>query len=285
MAIGRLHEGAVESLDATERLLPRRETPALRVHTLRCRARHRATGPCMPHTWVADQARPMLRARTASENAAASYQNLRLGPLASRAKASSAWRASAIGSGAAIRGGRVPDGPQGFGERGGYPRPPGREGPHLQPRIGPYSCVFSTRSRDALATTTFRNYSVVARASMVPQRGRPILSHVAQSRARWREGQRLPAVESRHRMPTGTVFSFSLNEAASVRLSFRGKGSHKVLGTISVRTGKPAQHSASDGRLSKRKRLAVGTYVLTIIATNSRHETSAPHTLQFVIVS
>jgi hypothetical protein len=111
----------------------------------------------------------------------------------------------------------------------------------------------------------------------------PVVSKFAQSHARWREGSALATISAKRKPPLGTVFTFTLNQAATTKLVFtQGK---KVKATLSM-TATAGNHKISfQGRLSRKHRLAPGRYAVTITATNANHATSAPKTLSFTIVA
>jgi hypothetical protein len=132
----------------------------------------------------------------------------------------------------------------------------------------------------------------------------PLVENARQSAARWREDNRLAHI-SRAKTPTGTTFSFSLNEQANVNFSFiqvRGRyngrscpsqhGTQKrkscyrmvTKGALSF-TGHIGTNSVVfAGRISPRDKLNPGTYELTITATNAVDQRSAPVRLRFAII-
>ena len=136
----------------------------------------------------------------------------------------------------------------------------------------------------------------------------PVIGGASESHRSWREGTLLASISSHHkRPPLGTTFSFTLNEAASIRFAFTQQvGGRKVHGRCVApsrsnrhrhackRTVTPgvlsfAAHAGSNkvsfqGRLSHSKKLRPGTYTLVITATNSAGQRSAPRSLTFTIV-
>jgi hypothetical protein len=135
----------------------------------------------------------------------------------------------------------------------------------------------------------------------------PSITDVKQSAAAWRAGTGLPHVARKKKPPIGTVFTFNLNEAAAVTLTFTHRvGGRRVRATCvaptAKNTGKPrctrtnvvgtmmlAGHQGADavsfqGRLSARKKLASGSYTVTILATDAAGRSSAPRSLSFAIV-
>jgi hypothetical protein len=140
-----------------------------------------------------------------------------------------------------------------------------------------------------------------------PSSGVPHLTRVSQSHRRWREGRARPHMASAKRPPIGTTFRFTVDQAVRVRFSFRRllhgrrvKG-HCVApktrnrnrprckrraagGARSFKVGAGSHRMRFQGRLSKRKRLKRGRYVLLITATNAAGQ-SAVAKLTFTIVS
>ncbi len=142
---------------------------------------------------------------------------------------------------------------------------------------------------------------------------RPMLSAFKQSHRRWREGKARPAISAaarRRRPPIGTTFSFSLSEPATVTLVFtKSVKGHKVntrRRTVCKANGSRTKHKpacrltivagrfslpgpggrdrvAFKGRLVSRRKLAPGTYTVTITAT-ANGRASRPQKLTFTIV-
>jgi hypothetical protein len=137
---------------------------------------------------------------------------------------------------------------------------------------------------------------------------KPVITDAAQSHRRWREGTRLASISRSHkRHPLGTVFSFTLNEQASVSFAFTQQmGGRKVNGKCVARTRKNhrkhackrtvtrgtlsvAGHAgknkvAFQGRISHAARLKPGSYTLVITATNVAGQRSASKQLSFTIL-
>jgi hypothetical protein len=134
----------------------------------------------------------------------------------------------------------------------------------------------------------------------------PTVQNVRQSATRWREGNRLPRI-SRAKTPTGTTFSFSLGEQATVTFSFaQSVSGRKVGGKCVAQTDKNRRkpacrrtatagtltfmgHSGTNkvafqGRISPAKKLKPGSYTLVITATSPAGVRSAPKSLSFTIV-
>jgi DNA-binding beta-propeller fold protein YncE len=141
----------------------------------------------------------------------------------------------------------------------------------------------------------------------VPQRVGPSLTNVVQSHRRWRAGAKLAVISRKRKPPLGTVFSFTLNERATVSFSFSRsvsgrKVAHKCVarnrknvkrktckrtiaaGTLTFTGHQGVERVVFDGRVSKTRKLTPGTYTLTIIARNAVGERSAPAKLTFTIV-
>jgi hypothetical protein len=113
----------------------------------------------------------------------------------------------------------------------------------------------------------------------------PVVLNARQSAARWREGNRLARI-SRAKTPTGTTFSFSLNEPATVTFSFaRRTGGRKKASALTFAGHSGTNKVAFQGRISPGEKLKPGRYTLTITATDSAGMRSAPKSLSFTIVS
>ena len=140
-----------------------------------------------------------------------------------------------------------------------------------------------------------------AEASLVPT-----LSKLAQSHATWREGTALAAF-SASAAPLGTVFSFTLSEAAHVSFAFAQKqsgrevggrceaqsahNSHKARcertlprGTVGFSGLAGADRLAFQGRLSQTQRLAPGTYTVSVSAESSSGRRSSSQSVTFTIL-
>ncbi len=111
----------------------------------------------------------------------------------------------------------------------------------------------------------------------------PALSHASESHRRWREGSRR-ATLARARTPVGTTFRFALNEPASVELTFKLAG-RKVKGALSFHGHAGTNKVSFDGRLGGSKKLPLGAYTLTIVATNALGKRSNPTMLRFTVVA
>jgi len=140
---------------------------------------------------------------------------------------------------------------------------------------------------------------------------KPEITHLSQSRARWREGSAEPVITRRRRHavrpPIGTTFAFELNESARVTFAFtRSATGSKVEGKCVPRTRKNRRGGACQriitagalpftghagqnkvvfvGRLPGGKTLKPGSYTLVITAADALGHTSAPQKLTFTIV-
>jgi hypothetical protein len=135
----------------------------------------------------------------------------------------------------------------------------------------------------------------------------PTVRNARQSTSRWREGNRLAGI-SRAKTPTGTTFSFSLNEQATVTFTFAQlaegrEGAHGCLarthanaqrkscsyavtrGTLSFTGHEGTDSVLFTGRVSRTEKLKPGRYTLVITATNTAGQQSAPQKLSFTIVT
>ncbi len=136
----------------------------------------------------------------------------------------------------------------------------------------------------------------------------PSVEGAGESATRWREGNPLAHHTSSHaKTPTGATFSFSLNEQATVSLSFlqlmegrrsghgclaathenrrRKSCSYTVMrGTLSLAGHSGVNNVLFAGRISRTSELKPGRYELIIIATDSTGQRSAAVSLIFTIV-
>ncbi|HEX3909180.1 MAG TPA: hypothetical protein VHW67_00590 [Solirubrobacteraceae bacterium] len=134
----------------------------------------------------------------------------------------------------------------------------------------------------------------------------PALQNARQSTTRWREGNRLARI-SRAKTPTGTTFSFSLSEQATVTFGFAQlPGGRRVggeclpqteknrrkpacrrtamAGTLTFKAHSGTNKVAFQGRISPVEKLRPGHYTLAITATDTAGARSAPKSLSFTIV-
>jgi hypothetical protein len=131
------------------------------------------------------------------------------------------------------------------------------------------------------------------------------VSGLHQSARAWREGRKFTAFAGKHKPPVGTTFTFTLNVPATVQLSFTRAGAGRAVGgrclaetkgnrkhhkcaLIAGTLSQPAHAGVNtltfQGRLSRGKRLAPGTYTLVLTAIGSSGHVSAPQTIKFTIV-
>jgi hypothetical protein len=154
-----------------------------------------------------------------------------------------------------------------------------------------------------------RTFTTAAIAPVTPQivaPTPPVVSYASQSYSRWRRANSLAKI-TRARPPVGTVFSFTLNEQASVSFLFTQQvGGRRVggkcVGQTKSNRRRPAckrtvtraamsfnghqgrDNVAFQGRVSRSKTLGLGTYTLIITATNTAGQRSSPKQLRFTIV-
>jgi hypothetical protein len=137
-------------------------------------------------------------------------------------------------------------------------------------------------------------------------RGAPVLSAVSQSHRSWARAGKLAMISARHRIPVGTTFSVTVNEAATLTFSFsqlatgrsigrrcvtatrknRGQRSctlSRRAGTLSLAGHPGVNYVAFYGQLSRIRRLGRGAFTLSITAI-SGGKASSPATLRFSIV-
>jgi hypothetical protein len=137
---------------------------------------------------------------------------------------------------------------------------------------------------------------------------RPTISRLRQSARKWRRGHKPAKISRKRTPPIGTTFSFVLNETATVKFTFLvpepgrkvgrkcvARNAHNVQRRACTRlvvTGslRFTGHAGTDrvyfdGLLPHHKRLALGSYVLEIVATNAIGQKSATKTVKFTIVA
>lgn len=134
----------------------------------------------------------------------------------------------------------------------------------------------------------------------------PIITDVTQSHSVWREGNAVAGLARKRKLPPlGTTFSFTLDELASVTLTFTqsqgGQEAHRqcvvhkrknqdrrackrtvTLGVLSFAGHAGKNQISFQGRLSHSNKLRPGSYTLEITATNAAGHSSAK-TLKFMI--
>jgi hypothetical protein len=166
--------------------------------------------------------------------------------------------------------------------------------------------VSATVEEAASTTTSTTTTATTTTTTTTTTSARPSLTHVAQSHRAWREGTRLPKLASASGSPVGTTFSFTLNERAKVRFAFsRLVAGRKVnqrcvppsrhnrhrpacarsvgAGTLSFSAAGGPHRLAFQGRLSRKRRLAAGSYRLAITASTANGLRSKTATLRFTI--
>jgi IPT/TIG domain/FG-GAP repeat len=117
----------------------------------------------------------------------------------------------------------------------------------------------------------------------------PTLTHVSESHKTWRASSKLAQISSARAAPLGTTFSFTLNQAATVKLAFtldrpgRRSGKRCVAetgsnrhqrkctrtsgaGTLSIAAPSGADKLAFYGRLSRSTRVRPGSYTVAVTA-------------------
>ncbi len=122
---------------------------------------------------------------------------------------------------------------------------------------------------------------------------KPSLSSVSQARKVWREGSKLASLAAAKRPPVGTTFTFTLNEAAKVTLTFQRKSSRqkpgkkpkfvtKVAGQLSFVGHAGVDKVSFQGALTSTKRLAPRKWTVVISASTSAGTTQVSR--KFTIV-
>jgi hypothetical protein len=131
------------------------------------------------------------------------------------------------------------------------------------------------------------------------------VSGLHESHRIWREGGHVATFAARHSSPVGTTFTFTLDQAATVTMSFTRPGTGRTVGskcaavnrrnrkhrkcTIVAGTITHAAHAGVNtvtfqGRVSPARRLAPGSYTLVVTAIGANGQTSTPQTIKFTIV-
>jgi hypothetical protein len=137
----------------------------------------------------------------------------------------------------------------------------------------------------ACRVTAKNAYASVSASSATKAVPVPKLSKVSQSHTRWRGGSNRAKVAKRRKAPVGTTFKFTLNESATISLTFRSHGPGVKGHTVSFKSVKAGAHRLRfAGRLKGSKRLAPGNYKVSIVAGDGATH-SVTKTEKFTIVS
>jgi hypothetical protein len=139
--------------------------------------------------------------------------------------------------------------------------------------LGRHTLTVTAATADGATATKTVTYTVVAP---------PTVTGFKQSHKSWRLGSKL-AKESRARQrkpPVGTKFTFKLNVAARVTLTFKPRHGKSSSLTFNAKAG--ARKVAFDGRISKKAKLKPGRYKVTITASANGKRSSA-HSLSFTL--
>jgi hypothetical protein len=111
---------------------------------------------------------------------------------------------------------------------------------------------------------------------------RPTLGPLHESHKRWRPGSKLARLSSKG-VPIGTTFTVKLNAPARLTLKFKPRHG-RAAGTLSLTAKRGGTiRIRFAGRLSKHKRLAAGSYKLSLVARD-RSGAAKPRTATFTIV-
>jgi hypothetical protein len=170
--------------------------------------------------------------------------------------------------------------------------------------LGSHTFTVNAQDSDGAKASKTASYSVAA--ALTPA---PVISGVSETAKTWRENNTLPQIgaNTKTKPGVGTTFSFTLNEPASVTLSFSRRAAGRKLhgkcvapsstnlrmpgctrtilaGSFSF-TGQLGTNQVSfAGRISGTNKLKPGGYTLEITATNTEGKRSAPQSLTFTIV-
>jgi DNA-binding beta-propeller fold protein YncE len=163
-----------------------------------------------------------------------------------------------------------------------------------------FSATDGTNTGDAQTATI----TVNPQGAIAPPPPLPRFSKVHQTHKRWRE----PGKAKKHAPPVGTTFSFTLNTAARVTLTFRqrlpgrkvgrrcaapsrhNRGRHACTrttkrGSVSFAGVAGSNQRAFNGAIAHHGRLPIGSYTVTLTAATAPGRHAAPKTLRFTIVA
>jgi hypothetical protein len=171
--------------------------------------------------------------------------------------------------------------------------------------LGPQTFIVTATANDGSTATATATYTV--KPAPPPK---PSLGSIKASHKTFADGNKLATIAKQHKKPkpppVGTTFSFKLNTAATLKLSFaeqlKGrKVKHKCVeqtrhnqhdrscklsksaGTLTLSGHAGTDKVGFQGRVSKHKKLAPGTYVLTITASDASGK-SRGRTVTFTVV-
>jgi IPT/TIG domain len=156
------------------------------------------------------------------------------------------------------------------------------------------------------APATSTNTTVTSGPALQPVK--PTVTGFSESSSRWRRGRSLPHISSAGGAPVGTTFSFSLNEPASVNLTFtrsvpgrrvagrcvapghRNAGRPRCKRTLLVGSFAVPGHVGVDkvrfqGLLSGTKTLKPGSYLVSVTAREAHGLKVVSRSLSFTIIS
>lgn len=173
---------------------------------------------------------------------------------------------------------------------------------HIFTRPGTFAIALSSADTLGNATSATGSIAVTAAATRPPK-----LEHLRQSNRRWREGSALARLAAKRRAPLGTTFSFTLDQAARVTLTFaqpargrsvkghcvaatrRNRKAHRCTrvlsrGAISLAAHAGANKILFQGRLSSARKLRPGTYTVLVTAGNAAGQRSATSRLTTTVL-
>jgi hypothetical protein len=172
--------------------------------------------------------------------------------------------------------------------------------------LGAHTFTVTAMDNAGERSTQSVTYSVVAAARA--SSAAPIVANARESHRRWREGKKLARIsKTRMKPPVGTMFSFSLNQAASVTFTFtqrlagrkagprcvaktHANAKHKfckrtlTAGVLSFSGHQGTNKVIFQGRITRTRKLKPGRYALVITAANAAGQKSSPDELGFIIV-
>jgi PKD domain len=180
---------------------------------------------------------------------------------------------------------------------------------HTYPKPGAYKVTVTSTDGLGNPNTATGTITIAPRTSTAPPPSPPKLSQVSQRHKRWREGSKAATIARKRksgRPPVGTSFSFRVNQAARVTLTFtQSSAGRKVKGKCQT-PNKPNRKRPSCQRTLTRatlgfsvsaghhavkfqghagkKKIPLGAYTLHVEATNATQQHSRTATLKFTVV-